>query len=422
MALILGCIADDSTGATDLASTLAERGMRTIQLIGVPAPGTEVPEADAIVIALKSRTIPAPQAVAQSCAALQWLRAAGARQFLFKYCSTFDSTAAGNIGPVADALLDALGEGFTIACPAFPTNGRTVYRGHLFVGDALLSESGMEHHPLTPMTDPNLVRVLGRQTDAAVDLIAYEVVRRGEADIRARMTELRAQGVRFAIVDALRDEHLMSIGRACDGLILVTGGSAVAMGLPENYRRRGWLATRDAATLPAASGAAAVIAGSCSPATLAQIAAMRAAGRPALAVDPLRLAEGGDVTEEVLEWAARHLDTEPVLVYASAPPEQVAEVQATLGRERAGELVEDALAAIARGLIANGVRRLVVAGGETSGAVLKALGVTALRIGPAISPGVPWTLSLNEPEVFLALKSGNFGGPRFFQEAFALLP
>jgi uncharacterized protein YgbK (DUF1537 family) len=421
VAVLLGCIADDLTGATDLANTLVRQGMRTVQVIGVPAAGEPLPEADAIVVALKSRTIAAAEAVAMSRAALERLKATGARQYFFKYCSTFDSTDAGNIGPVADALLADLGESFTIACPAFPENKRTIFLGHLFVGDVLLSDSSMRNHPLTPMTDANLVRVLGRQTTARVGLVPFGVVSRGPQAIVAAFARLRADGMRYAIVDAVEDRHLLDIGAACAEMRLITGGSGIALGLPENFRRRGLLRTAGGAdALPATGGSDAVIAGSCSAATLAQIEHMRQA-RPGFAVDPMALAAGEDIVGRVLGWARERLADGPVLIYASAPPEQVMRTQEKLGRERAGALIERALAEIAAGLVAAGVRRLVIAGGETSGAVVQRLGVKALRIGPQIDPGVPWTATVAEPVLALALKSGNFGGPDFFTRAFGML-
>ncbi|MGE0116735.1 MAG: 3-oxo-tetronate kinase [Dongiaceae bacterium] len=422
MGLLLGCIADDLTGATDLANTLVRRGMRTVQVIGVPEADAPLSEADAVVAALKSRTIPAAEAVAMSRAALARLRAAGARQFVFKYCSTFDSTDAGNIGPVADALLADLGESFTIACPAFPENQRTIYLGHLFVGRVLLSDSSMRNHPLTPMTDANLVRVLGRQTAAKVDLVPFSVVSRGPSAIVAEFTRLREVGIAHAVVDAIEDRHLLDIGTACADMALVTGGSGIALGLPENFRRQGLLSPHAAAgALPTVVGKEAVIAGSCSAATLRQIEQMKRT-RPAFAIDPLALASGKDVVAHALAWARERSDDGPVLVYASAPPEEVARIQQRLGREQAGELIEHVLAEIAAGLVAAGVRRLVVAGGETSGAVVQRLGARALRIGPQIDPGVPWTVSIGEPALALALKSGNFGGPDFFTRAFTVLP
>jgi 3-dehydrotetronate 4-kinase len=423
MALLLGCIADDFTGATDLASMLVRQGMATVQLIDVPEGDVDPGDARAVVVALKSRTVPAQEAVGRSLAALAWLRARGARQILFKYCSTFDSTDRGNIGPVSEALLEALDADFTIACPALPENGRSVYQGHLFVGDKLLSDTHMRQHPLTPMTDSNLVRVLQRQSRGPVGLVPYAVVERGPEAIRARFDELRAAGVRQAIADALNDRHLLTLGAAAADLTLITGGSGIAMGLPENFLRQGLLAAgAPADRLPHTPGPAAILAGSCSAATLGQIARHRAADRPAFVLDPIGLADGGDDVERALAFATEHLADGPVLISSSAPPEEVAKVQERLGRERAGAAIEEAMAAIAKGLVAQGVRRMVVAGGETAGAVVAALGIKGLRIGPAIDPGVPWTTSLGEPPLALALKSGNFGAPDFFIKAFECAP
>lgn len=417
-ALLLGCIADDFTGATDLANTLVRNGMRTIQVIGVPD-GLDVPaDAEAIVVALKSRTNPAAEAVAQSVASCRWLRQAGSRQIYFKYCSTFDSTDQGNIGPVADALRAELASDFATVSPAFPETGRTIYQGHLFVGGQLLSDSSMRNHPLTPMTDANLVRVLGRQTKAPVGLVPYEIVREGPDAIRTAFAALRAKGIVYAVVDAIEDAHLHSLGEACADLTLATGGSGAAMGLPENFRRNGLLTAHGSEEgPPSVGGRAAVLSGSCSPATLAQVEAMRAR-HASLMLDPLALAERGEAAiSDALAWASASLEAGPVLIYASAPPDAVRAIQAKLGRERAGSLVEHALASVARGLVKAGVRRLVVAGGESSGAVVQALGVRALRIGPQIDPGIPATLSLGEPRLALALKSGNFGAEDFFLKA-----
>ena len=421
MSVLLGAIADDFTGATDLCNTLVRRGMRTAQLIDVPAPGTEVGDAEAVVIALKSRTIPAAEATEKSLAAFAWLQKAGAHQILFKYCSTFDSTDAGNIGPVAEALIDALGTDFTLFCPAFPETGRTIYRGYLFVGDVLLSESGMRDHPLTPMRDPSLVRVLQRQARGRVGLVPIATVVRGAAAIRAAFAELRWQGFRHTIVDAIEDRHLEAIGAAAANFKLITGGSGIALGLPENFRRQGLLGdSRSADTLPAIPGAAVVLSGSCSPATIAQVTYMRDRA-PIFAIDPIAVAEGRRVAEEALDWAKPLLSDSPILISATASPDAVSEVQRRLGRERAGVLVEETLATIARGLAAKGARRFVIAGGETAGAIVQALGVTGLRIGRQIDPGVPWTMSLSEPALALALKSGNFGALDFFERAFSVL-
>ncbi|ALZ84410.1 hypothetical protein APT59_09425 [Pseudomonas oryzihabitans] len=419
---LLGCIADDFTGGTDLASTLVAQGMRTVQVLGVP--DRPLPsDADAVVVALKTRTLPAAEAVAQSLAALAYLRELGCRQFFFKYCSTFDSTAAGNIGPVADALAEALGARLSIACPAFPENGRTLYLGQLFVGDQPLAESGMRHHPLTPMTDSNLVRVLQAQTSHSVGLVRLPQVRQGSAAIATALADLQTQGVRHAIVDAIDNADLHAIGAAVADHPLVTGGSGVALGLPANFRRRGLLAAHaEASALPAAPGLAAVLSGSCSTATRGQVA-LWLEHRPGFRLDPLALAAGEDQVSAALEWAAARLPSEPVLLYGSADPAEVRRAQAQLGVERAGQLVEDALARIAQGLHECGVTRLVVAGGETSGAVVKALAIDSLRIGAPIAPGVPWTLGSGaRGDIALALKSGNFGTPDFFERALAVAP
>jgi len=419
--MTLGVIADDFTGATDVASMLVRAGMRTVQLIGVPGDAAQA-DADAVVIALKSRTTPAPDAVRESLAALRWLQRAGMRQCYFKYCSTFDSTPAGNIGPVTEALMQALGTGFTIACPAFPENGRTIYRGHLFVGDALLSDSGMRDHPLTPMRDANLVRVLQAQCQRRVGLLAHAHVAAGETGVRVRIEDLSRDGVAIAVADAITNDDLRVLAAACVDLPLLTAGSGLALGLPDAYARRGWLVPdAQAAQLGAVAGRAAVVSGSCSVATNAQVAAWCVAGRPAFAVDARALARGEPIAEQALAWARTQLEHAPVLVYATAATAMLQSVQAELGAARAGALVEACLAQIAAGLVdALGVQRLVVAGGETSGAVVQALGVTQLRIGPAICPGVPWTRADDRPAdkpLLLALKSGNFGGPGFFDEA-----
>lgn len=426
---LLGCIADDFTGATDLANNLVRAGMRTLQTIGVPGDAATPVDADAIVVALKSRTIAPADAVAQSVAALRWLRSQGVRQIYFKYCSTFDSTPVGNIGPVTDALMDELhgpGIGFTIVCPAFPKNQRTVFNGHLFVGDVLLSNSGMRQHPLTPMTDPNLVRVMQAQSRRKVGLVAHDVVSRGAPAITQRFAALQADGVRVAVVDAVSDADLLSIGAALAGMPLITGGSGIAIGLPANWRASGELAKDSGADrLPAATGLRAVVAGSCSQATNAQVLQFRQQGRPAHAIDPLAIAAGADVVAQALAWAAPLLAKGPVLIHATAEFSALQAVQAQLGVARAGELVEQTLSRIAVGLVNLGVYQLVVAGGETSGAVVQALGVRRMVIGPQIDPGVPWTAvqsaSWPDQTLHVALKSGNFGSADFFTKAFTLL-
>jgi uncharacterized protein YgbK (DUF1537 family) len=419
--MLLGCIADDFTGATDLANTLARNGMKVVQTIGVQKQ-LKV-EAEAVVVALKSRTIPADEAVRQSVAACRWLSARGARQIYFKYCSTFDSTDQGNIGPVADALLAELNADLTIACPAFPETGRTVYQGHLFVGETLLSDSGMRQHPLTPMTDSNLVRVLGRQTPNPVSLIPYRDVNRGAPAIHAAIAAAREVGIRHLIVDAVMNDDLLSLGEAVQDLKLVTGGSGAAMGLPANFRAAGLLESRDrVAPLAPVEGRIVVLSGSCSTATLGQVTAMKK-HHPAFAIDPLAIAEDFQgYVSRVVDWADKHGSVAP-LIYATADPETVVAVQRRLGKDAAGRLVEEAFASIASRMAEKNVRRFVVAGGETSGAVVGALAVPALEIGPQIAPGVPATRSIGREgtQLGLVLKSGNFGGADFFAQALEAL-
>jgi 3-dehydrotetronate 4-kinase len=436
--LLLGCIADDFTGATDLANNLVRSGMRVLQTMGVPSAPIEA-DVDAVVVALKSRTLPPGVAVAQSLEALLWLQAQVAKpqalQIYFKYCSTFDSVftpaVQGNIGAVTEALMAALNTDFTIATPAFPDNGRTVFKGHLFVGDALLSESGMQNHPITPMTDANLVRVLQAQTQHRVGLIDHRTVASPVATIRKRIDELRSQGSGMAVVDALSNPDLMRLGKALKGMPLVTAGSGVAIGLPQNF---GISPSNTASQLPAPCGLQAIVSGSCSLASNAQVAHFIASGNPALALDPLDIAEkqtsGVDAVVAALAWAKNQLlepldgaSASPILIYATADTASVKAVQAQLGVAEAGELVENTLSRIAAGLLALGVRQLIVAGGETSGACVQALGIVQMQIGPQIDPGVPWCYGQTQANAHLhiALKSGNFGTADFFSKAFVLL-
>jgi uncharacterized protein YgbK (DUF1537 family) len=427
----LGCIADDFTGATDLANNLVRAGMRVVQAIGVPD-GAEPIDADAVVVALKSRTTPPADAVAQSLAACRYLRSGGATQIYFKVCSTFDSTPRGNIGPVLEALMDELGCRFTIATPAFPDNGRTVFKGHLFVGDVLLSESGMRHHPLTPMTDANLVRVLQAQLAATapagasprrVGLVEHRATGASAEAIRARFDALRAEGIAIAIADAVDNADLLRLGAAAKDLPLVCAGSGLAIGLPANF---GIAPSDRAAALPAVQGFCAIVSGSCSEATNAQVERFRQDGGAAHRIDPLGLAPGDEdrLAANVAQWAATQwaaAPARPVLVYSTAPPQAVAAAQARAGAHEVGARLESLLGRIAEALVARGARRLVVAGGETSGACVQALGIRRLRIGTQIDPGVPWChAEIGGDGLQLALKSGNFGGVDFFDRAFAV--
>lgn len=419
--MLLGAIADDLTGATDLALMLSREGMRTIQTVGVPPADFDLSDVDAVVVALKSRTNPADVAVAMSLEALRWLKTAGARQIIFKYCSTFDSTPKGNIGPVTDALARELGTDLTIVCPAFPANRRTIYKGHLFVADQLLSDSPMRHHPLTPMTDSSLVRLMAAQSKLQVGLVSHENVAKGAESVRAAFDEARRRGDGVVVVDAITDQDLRVIGEAVAEFPLITGGSGIAIGLPENFRRAGLL-QRDitAGQFQAPDGRAAILAGSCSEATRGQIKAAIEAGMSTLKLYPVDIAQGRMDVDEAIRWA---LAQEGVpLIYSSADPKDVLAAQESLGQEKAGEIVEQFLAKTAIGLRENGVRRLIVAGGETSGAVVGALAPSALFIGREIDPGVPWTLTMGDgAPMALALKSGNFGTADFFLKAWELL-
>lgn len=419
--MLIGAVADDITGATDLCLMLSRAGLHTVQIIGLPDQ-TILPQADAVVIALKSRSIPAAQAVDMSVAAAKLLRAVGAEQVLFKYCSTFDSTDAGNIGPVAEALLALTGSDLTIACPSFPAAGRTTYRGHLFVGDALLSDSPLKDHPLNPMHDANLVRVLGRQTTLPIGLVTIDTIAQGEAAVRQAFAAQAAAGKRILIVDTLQDDDLRTIGAACSDMPLVTGGSGIALGLAANFVRAGKVSPRPSqARMAAPKGRAVIMAGSCSEATRGQIAAAKAAGFPTLALDVDALISGEQTAASLAAWAIAQLQDSIPLIYSSAEPTALQAIQARLGQHASGALVETTLAEVGHILLGAGFSRYLIAGGETSGAVVAALGVTTLEIGPEIAPGVPWTRSLSGPDLVLALKSGNFGGEDFFLNAWSLL-
>ncbi len=416
MSTLLGAIADDFTGATDLAGLLARSGVPVSLRIGVPL---EVPAETAPleIIALKCRTAPPEEAVAETRAALSWLRRAGAAHFFWKYCSTFDSTARGNIGPVAEALMDDLGVPQTIYCPAFPENGRSVFMGNLFVGELPLAESPMKDHPLTPMRDSNLTRLLAPQVTGSVGLANRLVVAQGSEALRRRLTELRDNGTAHVVVDAVANEDLHTIAEACQDMALLTGGSALAMPLPEIWLREGRLSRSDMFVAARnAEGPAIVLSGSCSAMTNRQVATYLSGGSPAFRLDPVALAEEGPVP--ALHWLARQdLHATPI-IYATAEPASVRAAQEKLGAERAGSLVEEALATCAVAARDAGARRFIVAGGETSGAVAKALGIDRLNIGAEIAPGVPWCFArTGGHDVAITLKSGNFGSETFFSDA-----
>jgi len=412
----LGVIADDFTGATDIASFLTQNGLATIQFNGVPEQQESL-AAQAIVISLKSRSCPVEQAVDQSLAALRWLREQGCDRFYFKYCSTFDSTEKGNIGPVTDALLYELGETQTAICPALPVNGRTVYQGHLFVGEQLLSESGMRHHPVTPMTDSNLLRLMARQAKGKAGLITAATLDLGAEAVREKLSELKTAGVNYVVLDALSEQHLLTQGEALREMRLVTGGSGLAIGLA-----RQWATTQNLGNEAETAGRprgerAVVISGSCSQMTNRQVNAYRQQA-PAREVEVSRCLDNvDDYARELADWVADQ-NARPLapMLYATADAQQLQLIQQQYGAQRSSEAVETLFAAVTRNLKAHGWQRFIVAGGETSGVVAQSLDVTAFHIGPTISPGVPWVRDIHQP-LSLALKSGNFGDEQFFRRA-----
>lgn len=412
--MLLGCIGDDFTGSSDLANTLSKQGMQCVQYSGVPT-GPAGIDVEAGVISLKSRSIAPHEAVKQSLAALEWLLAQGCKQIFFKYCSTFDSTPEGNIGPVTDALADALGAHKVIVCPAFPGAGRSIYQGHLFVNDVLLSESGMQNHPLTPMTDPDIRRWLAPQTKYPVGHVGAAVVLDGARAIKDALEAEHRAGKRLLVVDALRDADLMEIGEAADGLPLITGGSGVALGLPRNFARRGQI-NQIRQLWRGEPGKCIALSGSCSRATRAQVA-QHSKTNPAYEIDAAAVITGALDAERVADWL---LEAKGIpLAYSSADPARVADIQTQFGREQSAAALEAFFAKIARQLVAAGIGKLLTAGGETSGAVVEGLGLTTLEVGPEIDPGVP-ALRAGDTLV-VALKSGNFGAPDYFEKAARVL-
>lgn len=421
----LGCVADDITGATDLAINLVQGGLRVVQVMGIPSLAElQQLNCDAVVVALKIRSVEPAEAVAQALAGLGALRAVGCKRFMFKYCSTFDSTARGNIGPIADAMLAKLGGQQTVFCPAFPRNGRTLYQGHLFVGDRLLSESGMQHHPLNPMTDANLVRVLAAQTEHEVGLVHFDVIQRGAEAVRAKLEELARAGQTYVVLDACQDAQLEVLAEAVTEFELVTGGSGIARFLPAAYRKAG---VADGKThkpdLPDVAGRVAILSGSCSAATQRQVAAMQAKCPAARITAEQAMNASESRLRELLQWAATAAPTEPLMFYSTDSPEEVARLQAEHGAEPLAQAIESFHSRLAQRLVDElGVRKLIVAGGETSGAVANGLGIRALRIGPEICAGVPWTQCDAPTQLALAFKSGNFGDDDFFSTAIEMLP
>jgi len=422
--LALGCIADDYTGASDLANTLTRAGLRTVQTIGVPSDDLALPEVDAVVVSLKSRSIEVGLAVTRSRSAEKWLRSRGANHVLFKICSTFDSTDAGNIGPVMDALRADSGDAIVLVTPAFPGTGRTVYQGNLFVGAVPLNESPLKDHPLNPMHDSNLVRVLARQSKTKVGLVAFAALSRGPDAVRAQLAQLAVKGFGAAVIDAVFDRDLETIGSVALLHRLSVGASGIGLGIARAMVASGKVKSNvsSATTDAPVGGPAACLAGSCSLATLQQIASAESA-MPVLRLDPDQIIAGPDEARRALTWAKERIGDGPVLIASSSTPEEVAALQSRHGREAAGLAIEQAMADIADGLVQSGVRRLIVAGGETSGAVVDRLGIPGFLVGEEIAAGVPvlHAVGAKNGAMLLALKSGNFGGTEFFSDALRLM-
>ncbi|MGR9166860.1 3-oxo-tetronate kinase [Rhizobium leguminosarum] len=425
MAILLGSIADDYTGASDLANTLTKNGLRTVQTVGIPDPSLALPDVDAVVVSLKIRSVSASDAVAAAASAERWLRQRGAGHVLYKICSTFDSTDAGNIGPVTEALSEAAGGGSVLVTPAFPETGRTVYLGHLFVGGQPLNESPLKDHPLNPMHDANLVRVLTRQSRNAVGLIDLTTIAAGPGAVKAKLDALRAAGVTAVIADAIFERDLETLGEVALKTPVSTGASGLGLGLARALVRSGRISSGGATTADAirpVGGLSAIVAGSCSKATLHQLDVAERS-MPVLRLDPERLLAGPDEIAAAISWAGDRISAGPIVVAASAAPETVSRLQSLYGREASGHAIETATSIIAAELVGRGVRRLVVAGGETSGAAVDRLAIPAFLIGPEIAPGVPVlrTVGNAQGDMLLALKSGNFGGEDFFTAALAMM-
>ena len=415
--MLLGVIADDFTGASDIANTIAKSGMRTTQYFSVPSKMAKS-GGEAGVISLKSRSIPPNEAIPESVKALHWLLGQGCEQIVFKYCSTFDSTREGNIGPVGEALCDFLGVDGVVVCPAFPDTGRTVYQGHLFVHNRPLNESGLENHPVNPMTDSNIRRWLRQQTTTPVGLVSWRTVKEGPAKIREALQQSGKAGEKLVVVDAITNDNLVDIGRACAGVRLVTGGSGIALGLAANFTAAGkvLLPERKWSGL---HGAEAILAGSCSKTTRSQIE-FHKKNHPVFAVDAALVLARRVEASEIVNFILGRKGQAP-LAYSSATPEEVARLQETYGREKTSHVIESFFAQCASDLVHAGVKRLVIAGGETSGAVISSLALDCVDIGPEIDPGVPALISHGPNPLAVALKSGNFGSNDFFEKAARML-
>ncbi|MEZ5924081.1 MAG: four-carbon acid sugar kinase family protein [Hyphomicrobiaceae bacterium] len=418
MPLLLGAIADDLTGGIELASMLVAQGVRTGFGIGPAA--SLVEDAEAQVIALKTRVIPADEAVTAVLGGAERLITRGARQVFFKYCATFDSTPAGNIGPCAEALIDRLDAHRALFCPALCETGRTVYQGHMFGGSTLLSDSPKRFDPLTPMTDSNLVRVLQAQSRQKVGLIDHSIVEAGPEAIRYRSEQLAAEGATLQIVDTLNENHLAAIADAAAGMPLLTGNSSVAAHLPACWRRSGDLQATAPIMLAGVDGPGAVIAGSVAEQTRQQLAVF-GTHHPVLTLHLERAFAGDDLVGEAMTFARQCMrQCRDFAISTAVPQAAVDQLQTRFGRAETAAQAEFILSTLAHRFVHElGVRRIVVAGGETSGAVVAALGLTRLEVGPYLGLGMSRAITRTEPILGLSLKSGKLGSLDVFERLLA---
>ena len=420
MSLELGIIADDFTGATDIANTLAKERINTVQIIGVPDTNTTIDNAKAVVVALKSRSIPPNEAVQQSLDTLNWFKLHEVKQIIFKYCSTFDSTKHGNIGPVADVLIDALNSQIAIICPAFPENNRTIYMGHLFVGTELLSESPLKDHPLNPMRDSNLIRLMESQSKYKAGLIQLNEVRNGPQSIKRSINKLSKEGFRYAVADSITNDDLIALGSAVSNHPLVTGSSGIGFGISRDLQPKISKTNVKSVKVSNISGKSIILAGSCSKTTRSQLARVIDLW-PSIKLDVAKIVKNKKTKFELIEWARNQPTDQPVVIFSSSSKKEILELQRDFEIRNVGKLIEKIFADIAESLVKSGFRKLIVAGGETSGAVVSALNIKKLRIGQEISPGIPWTETYSDPKLALALKSGNFGDQDFFIKAIKMI-
>ncbi|WP_439496343.1 3-oxo-tetronate kinase [Bosea sp. (in: a-proteobacteria)] len=409
MALVFGAIADDLTGGLELAAMLCAQGVACEFVTDAAEPA----QAQAIVVARRTRVADPAFARDEFTRIGSWLRDQGARQIFFKYCATFDSTPAGNIGPCADALRAITGGGLTAFCPSFPEAGRRVFQGHLFADDRLISESSKRYDPLTPMTDPDLVRVLQQQTATSVGLIPQQVVRDGLAAMERHCAGLVGRGIGFALADAATPEDLAAIAELTMAWPLMTGNSSVAAYYPALWRRAGLVGEAQKALLPAIAGPGVVLAGSCAEKTLKQLEIF-AQSRPVLTIDPGEFSDPKAACAQALDWALPRLAAGPVAIATSAGPEQVAALQERLGRREAAARAETILSLLAQRLREAGVRRFLIAGGETSGAILDGFGITRLTVGAYRAPGISHAVADGAEPLAFCLKSGKLGPDDMF--------